>query len=1012
MISLIANTGIQFHTEKILIDTGDGRGKMYFYEWFDSTENKLKLELAHYYANDDVWVRKKELFTYGYLKDGKVTDEWDVVRREIQEISKSNGVNFNMSLNKCKIENFENTWLPFPYFELNKQNNSVFGPTNWCRIKLIPTAASIAGKREYQVVFAFDTRAFYEDGNYEDEFRETPVFASEFESAKSYAPCKSEFMLIDFCSENYNCEWVNEYILRIYHHTDNIAAITPPKFVYMASYVFLVNYIRQNCNFPIVNLYKDRNVQWCTADLALDIGNSKTSAVLFDEGDFTRVRPLELQDFSNPVTKYHEPFDMRLAFHKARFGDINMLESKQFIYPSIVRLGKEANNLLYSTINENNGQEKVTTFSSPKRYLWDKRQHGFEWEPVQLKGEEKESIWLNGLSQQLNSDGSINKEGNGGRNSSYSRNSLMTLSFVEILAQARMQINSFRYRDEMGNADKPRKINRIIITCPTAMSKMEQISLRKCAEEAAIILDRFIANTYNAPFEYKELASKINIIPSVKSLSNKEESLEWTYDEATCSQFVFLYAEISKRYLNNCKEYFELYGKVRKDLPGYNQKSLTIGSFDIGAGTSDLMICSYENTNAAQTTLKPIPLFWESFYYAGDDLLQEFVRQFIIEGPHGAVKNKLIEMGKGDSASALLFDFFGMNHSSMTARDRQHRSDFNLQVSLPIALKLLELVQQHIKTKDLTFDEVFATGNYPSETILTHFEKHFGFSIKSIKWNYNIDDANLIIVKTFEPLIKKVTALMYAYKCDFVLLAGRPTSLKKVEELFQKNFPVPPNRLITLNNYRIGRWYPFQDGNGYFKNQKSIVTIGAMIGNIASDQGGLSGFSLDLSALREKMRSTADYIGIINEKTKRIDAAILSPNLHYSSIVVSGLPVTLGCRQLNTEAYPTRAFYVLDFNDEFMERKFKKNGITNIRQLKEMVESEKLKIRRQMPLNMKIAREDYALDKETLSLESVYDNNNNEFPSGYFTLQIQSLSEPENFWLDTGEFILDIKTRP
>ena len=48
MISLIANSGIQFHTLKISIDINDGKNKMYFHEWFDTVDVKLKLELAHY----------------------------------------------------------------------------------------------------------------------------------------------------------------------------------------------------------------------------------------------------------------------------------------------------------------------------------------------------------------------------------------------------------------------------------------------------------------------------------------------------------------------------------------------------------------------------------------------------------------------------------------------------------------------------------------------------------------------------------------------------------------------------------------------------------------------------------------------------------------------------------------------------------------------------------------------------------------------------------------------------
>ena len=473
----------------------------------------------------------------------------------------------------------------------------------------------------------------------------------------------------------------------------------------------------------------------------------------------------------------------------------------------------------------------------------------------------------------------------------------------------------------------------------------------------------------------------------------------------------FLFAEIAKRHLNNSKEYFELYGKVRDDLKDYTRHSLTVGSVDIGAGTTDVMICAYEYSESGQTTLKPIPLFWESFYYAGDDLLKEFVHQFIIEGQFGAIKNKLKEIGKENESQALLSDFFGPDHSRMSFRDRQYRKDFNIQVSLPIALKFLELAQKNVLSKVLSFQDIFNSGNFPNEKVLNHFEGHFGFSFMSISWNYKAENANPIIIRTFEPLLQKIAGLMYAYKCDFVLLAGRPTSLKQIEDLFLKFYPVAPNRLKTLNNYRVGRWYPFQDGDGYFENQKSIVSIGAMIGYIASAKGGLDGFSLDLSDLIEKFKPTTDYFGLLNEQTRRFKDALLSPTNNHAKFEITSLPIKLGCRQLDTEAYPTRVFYLLDFNFENIADKIRQKGITDVNQIKEHIEKELLRIRSKMPLTITILRENFVTDKETILLDSVFDVDQNDLPLNYFNLHVQSMSDAENFWLDSGEFKLDIRLR-
>lgn len=196
-----------------------------------------------------------------------------------------------------------------------------------------------------------------------------------------------------------------------------------------------------------------------------------------------------------------------------------------------------------------------------------------------------------------------------------------------------MQINSYTQRNYWGNESKPRKIGRIIVTCPTAMSsKKNNLHFCKNAEDAGIMLDLFFENTFTKALDETEIRNGTQVIPSYKKLSTREARMEWIYDEATAAQFVFLYAEIKERYQKNVREYFDFYGKVRSDLEEYNKKSLTIGSVDIGAGTTDVMIASYKyKDETGQCTLCPVPLFWESFYFAGDDLMKRLIQLLVMK---------------------------------------------------------------------------------------------------------------------------------------------------------------------------------------------------------------------------------------------------------------------------------------------------------------------------------------------------------------------------------------------
>jgi hypothetical protein len=1032
MKNLIANTGIQLQTVFLEINLNDSF-KMYFHEWFDTEDAQLKLELAHCFSEEEIWVKKYDLSLLGYVDNdnGRVTENWETLKEDFYsegnspiridtECSEDSGC-FQVSLSRIKWGKFENVWFPFPFFLMNS-NKSEFGPTNWCRFKLIPVETN--GKlRKYNLLLAFDTRTQFEREDFEDEdLNETPVFASNYEKSKEYALCNSEFKLMNYCSKSFNCDWVDGYILKMVHNIDNIneLKIQKPKLNYLAQYIYIIRYIQQLNILHRITLYSNKNVVYGNVDLAVDIGNSRTCAVLFDNGDFNKASPLELQDFTVPVSggvlkKYTDSFDMRLAFREADFGGKFGIEnSQQFVYPSFIRLGKEANRLIHQAINMNTGVEKTSTFSSPKRFLWDTNPQKQEWEFVQLEGETVKPIYIKGLSEQLNADGSLNIEGNGDILMHYSRKALMTFAFLEILAQAKMQINSYEQRNHWGDETKPRQTGRIIITCPTAMSRLEQIALRKCAEDAAIILDRFFDDaSYTEIINETEAKRKIQVIPSAKNISIKDERTEWIYDEATCAQFVFLYAEIGKRYLKNVKEYFDFYGKKRTDLSDYNKKSLTVGSVDIGAGTTDVMIAAYKYDDAGQCTLTPVPLFWESFYKAGDELLKELIHQLVIEGQYSPIETKLKAMGKtSNQIVELNNDFFG-GDNGMSFRNRQLRSDFNLQVSVRIASCYLELLKQKVENKTLSFDDIF-TKNPPAPHVFEHFKKHFGFGFDTLQWHYENKIVSSIIEKTFDTLIGKISSLFSYYKCDIVLLSGRPTSLKPLTDLFLKYYAISPNRLKTMNDYRVGRWYPedkrykFLDGNGYFINPKSIIVTGAMIGNYASTRGGLDGFTLNLKELVEKLTPTTEYFGKLNTETLEFIETNISPDNNHATIEVASLPLRIGCRQLNTPSYPSRPFYMLDFNIDKIEDRVKGrlNDENDVNLVQSGVENEIIKINRKMPLRITVER-NYNEDKERLFIESVTSCEGDDLSPNFFNLQIQSMSEADNFWLDSGIFTLN-----
>ena len=374
------------------------------------------------------------------------------------------------------------------------------------------------------------------------------------------------------------------------------------------------------------------------------------------------------------------------------------------------------------------------------------------------------------------------------------------------------------------------------------------------------------------------------------------------------------------------------------------------------------------------------------------------------------VSNKLYRIG-ADNITAKLADFFYQDNARMSFWRRKVRKDFNLQISVPIALKYLEEARKQTPKTTFVWSDIFCDLQ-PSKFLLDEFYNHFGFKIEEVEWTFNLEDINSIIISQFDDLLRKVAAVMTAYKCDIVILSGRPTSLKQIENLFLKYYPVSPNRLKILNDYRVGRWYPFQNGDGYFTSQKSIVAVGALLGYIASNMGGYEGLSFDLSELKEKLLPTTEYFGIMNSNTNEMTTPFITPKQNRAAVVINDLPIKIGARQLDSSSYPSRAIYKLDFNDEKIELYFAKKGIIDSLEVQQELTKFKQNVRMRMPLTFEICREDYSIDKEKLILEDVMDRNKDSdgLQTQFFSLQIQSLSEDEDFWLDSGAFNLSITT--
>lgn len=1044
-ITLVYNTGIQYIEveKKLVVDLGSNDNEiqpLYFIEKTDN--NDVLIEPAYYFQKNRQCLCRADLIKGGYLhrKTNELVDEAEIPA-DMNWIAVNNCIRISKLTDKVGLERLEgltlieNQWLPMPYFE-STDEGLASQPTNWCRIKLVPVESECSDERRvYKIVLAFDTTSQGKTS------REAPVFQGErfrnfslcgishksleHRSLKQKDAIENRLIPLkayDFCNTTRQ-PWLNRYLRRIFNSKGSLPQGQQLK--YIAFYTYLISSLHKKAILPDIKLYNDEGNASIGVNLILDVGNSRTFGLVAEDpidSSFSKTAVVQMRDLGDGEI-YRDPFDMRLCFKKEEFG----VETPDgaFRWPSVVRLGKEALKNIYAVSQDFESDVQYdTSHSSPKRYLWDKEPYHFQWKYItkdkdESSSQQQSTIDYQGLMQQFHNDGRFAEDPQEmGEKSCYSRSSLMTFCFIEILLQVRQQINSYEFRKKNGQEHLKREVRRVILTCPTAMTREEQITLRECMEDASVVIQRFYDKTFNQAVKKKAIKS-IDIIPSVEDLTLNPSQLSlrqsWSYDEATCCQMVYLYGEL-RRYLGNAKELFTTYGRLRNQD---TSPSLTIGTLDIGAGTSDIMIANYSFDSLS---VKPKPLFWESFKLAGDDLVKRIITDVLLEAPRaeypnasGIIRSRLNSIGIDSiEAGDRILHFFS-DHAKMSVLDQRMRKEFLVQISQPIASFLLEKLRRGDAECDVVFQDIFQ-DNSPSGDLLDAFAEQMGFRFEEITFQYSPKFLNEIILRVYEPSMRKWAALFREYQCDIVLLGGRPCSLKEVYGLMKRLSPVTPDRLISMINYRVGSWYPGASERGFFQDNKSLVAVGALIAYLA-EKGALNGIlSLQAGLLKTKVLPTTDYIGVLTATGLE---NVLTPKQNSPTLSVANLPVYFGTKQLDTIGYTPTMLYVLRFN----EKNIREEAIKAIRKNKHIPSSQsdasispneieneidriKTDIRFQSPLKVTFER-DFSDDKEKVVITSVIDKNNNDI-TGEIELALQTWSDESTNWLDSGAFKLSI----
>jgi hypothetical protein len=895
------------------------------------------------------------------------------------------------------LEIFDSVWLPTPYlkhkgYDGTSRETFEQGPFNWCRLritKLSPTEGA-ADDYTHRLTLAFDTTTgeAVKGWPYISPVNEDVRNASRFYFA-------SELRDISwFLYQRWVTGWLQEEIKL------SSAAVKPVKrgdgedaeCTYWAYYATLLQGLRvlmngksSNALMPrvyFINTLGTSSEAPIDVDLVLDIGNSRTCGVLIETGagdelDIENAASvLQLRDLSKPELSYREPFRSHVEFAPAEFG--NTYRSREsgrngiFKWPSWVRVGPEALRLC----DKSSGAEGDTGISGPKRYIWDERENRQPWLFNIAESRLKHNSKVFGdLMLLVTDDGEPIKSG---ANSSpaldpkFSRASLFTFMVIELVLQAIVQINSVDYRAVKKHPNVNRRLRNILFTIPTATPLLEKERYQHRCEAAISLL-------WEA-YEWNLLPKGIVPLPDVSI----------AYDEATCTQIVYLYNEIAKKLELTPTEMFKLLGRKTS---GNSTERLRIASMDIGGGTTDLMIVTYAVDPPGSDALAPMQNFREGFRKAGDDILEAVISRHVLKAIEIALANRGVP-----NPTQILQEFMSPGRNAL---QRQLRKVFVSRILTPIALHLLSQYETAANLVNdvrdqVTFRSILRDHADTLQRAIRFFEDPIHaagateFSLLDVEIGLDFDRLGSTIQSVMGDIIAIMCEVIHKFDCDVLLLTGRPSCFPMIRDLVLRYLPIAPHRLIFMHEYKVGKWYPFVGRNGKIDDPKTTVVVGALICALAENRkirdfplrGG--GFSI---------KSTARYIGrLLGADTIRTEDVIFSRETKAvateSNQLVVSAPMFLGFRQLKLDRWPGTPLFFLDLAEDHPARRSAPMPWL-------------VTFRRNEPLaDDPVAKQE--LDLENLWVDRVVDQTGNDVSKDLVRIRLQTMRNVEGYWLDTG----------
>ena len=686
--------------------------------------------------------------------------------------------------------------------------------------------------------------------------------------------------------------------------------------------------------------------------LVLDIGNARSCAIMVEENsdstaqddDFSNSYPLQIRDLNAPEKVYEGPFTSRVEFTRANFDyDSTSARSGRnnaFGWPSMVRVGKEADNLA----SRREGSEGMSGMVSPKRYIWSTdpndsadwvfNSNSYQTESATIDGRLnriRERAYLSSIGSFFTSEGkavfALDDKTLSNREimeSRFSNSSMMTFMIIEIIMHALTQMNSVSQRTSQGRgqaAGSPRYLKSIILTTPPCMSAEERELYRGCVYEAVGALWKALGYDQTASVEFKSNA----VLKAEAEESDQEQQrfiypqfpeVEMGWNEAEAGQVVYIYNETQKTFKGRCKDFIRSMRRsvsgnrigerlVEEGRNGRELISARFATLDIGGGTTDLVVKDYSFIKDAEEfseDIQPREIYNDGMKIAGDDILYDLIRNCILPRI-----SEVLESNPDIDHEKPMMALVGQDK-----QNRMMRIRFVHQILARLAFKILyhlehldpeatslvitATVREFLEDKEVNSSlpaNVDRMGAFelPSPEVerfvnstVGEFVK--GFSIMDMTMSFDIAAINRAISNDSGRFdicraLNKFCEIITAFNVDLLMLTGRSSRIPGIRTFFMQRLNIPSSRIINMHAYRCDKWYPFNRNGNFIGDPKTTASVGALISHMKL---GLNKFpNFRFNSAPSVNVNTAHYVGIMTKNFIRNESVLYRYTIDQSS---------------------------------------------------------------------------------------------------------------------------------